>query len=91
MHIITAYAIYDNKAEIYDTPVFFLNETQAQRWFYTLIQSGEGRFAHYKDEMELHRISKFNVNTANTTEDIKKIIEGKQIQQQIKIEQMKGE
>lgn len=62
MKEITAYSIYDTKAEVYDTPVFFLNEVTAKRWFYTLVQKGEGRFEFFTDEMELVQVCKFNVD-----------------------------
>lgn len=80
MEQITAYALYDTKAEVYDTPVFFLNEVTAKRWFYTLCQKGEGRFEFFTDEMELHKILKFNVLNGKVSDNqIKKIIDGKQI------------
>lgn len=61
MQIITMYALYDKKAEMYDTPLFFLKEVQAERWFYTLVQKKEGRFENFKDDMELHRLCQFSV------------------------------
>lgn len=74
------FAIYDKKAEIYDTPLFFLKEVQAHRWFYTLVQQAEGRFQHFKDDMELHKIAQFNVTTGKIKDtEPEKIMEGKQI------------
>lgn len=84
MHDITAYALYDTKAEIYDTPLFFLKEEQAKRWFYTLVQKKEGRFEYFKDDMELHRILKFNVTNGKVFEvKIIKILDGIQIGKEI--------
>ena len=80
MHEITMFALYDKKAEIYDTPLFFLKQVQAERWFYTLVQQSEGRFNHFKDDMELHKITKFNVNNGKIyDEKIEVIIQGIQI------------
>lgn len=74
------YALYDKKAEIYDTPLFFLKDVQAQRWFYTLVQQQEGRFEHFKDDMELHKICKFNVNNGKLfDEKVTVVLEGRQI------------
>ena len=74
------YALYDTKAEIYDTPLFFLKEVQAERWFYTLVQEKQGRFQHFKDDMELHKITKFNVNNGKIfDEKVQVILQGKQI------------
>lgn len=80
MNEITAYAIYDVKAEIYDTPVYFLKEEQAKRWFHQLCMKGEGRFEYFKNEMELHRIHKFNVINGKVFEaQVKKIMDGIQL------------
>lgn len=79
------YALYDKKAEVYDTPVFMLNEVTAKRWFYTLVQKGEGRFEFFADEIELHKICKFNVITGKVFEIKKEIVlEGLQIGKEIK-------
>lgn len=84
MHEITAYAIYDKKAELYDTPLFFLKEEQAKRWFYTLVQKAEGRFEYFKDDMELHRICKFGVSNGKIFDaQVKVILEGLQIGKEI--------
>lgn len=85
MHEIIQYAIYDKKAEIYDTPLYFLKDVQAERWFFTLVQQKEGRFQHFKDDMELHKISKFNVNNGKVYDvKIEVILEGKNVTYQQK-------
>ena len=80
MHEILGYALYDKKALVYDTPMFFLNEVSAKRWFYTLCQKGEGRFDMFKDDMELHSICSFHVVSGTVKYDKPRIVlEGKQI------------
>ena len=82
------YALYDTKAEIYDTPIFMLNEATAKRWFYTLCQKGEGRFEYFQNEIKLHRICKFNVITGKLYEiKIKSIMDGKQIMKEVDLTQ----
>lgn len=83
------YALYDIKAEVYDTPLFFLNDVTAKRWFYTMVKKGEGRFEHFKDDMELHKIVEFNVTNGHLfnekgdrikySEHVRIITNGKQI------------
>lgn len=74
------YALYDSKAEVYDTPVFMLNEVTAKRWFYSLVQKREGRFEYFSEDMELHKITKFNVLNGKLYDDkVKVIMTGKQI------------
>ena len=74
------YALYDKKAEMYDTPVFFLKNVQAERWFYTLCKAGEGRFENFQDDMELHKICDFNIVTGKISgEKVELVLEGKQI------------
>ena len=81
MHEIISYALYDKKAEMYDTPLYFLKDVQAERWFYSMAQEKQGRFQHFKDDLELHKICKFNVNNGKIYENkIEVIIQGKQIQ-----------
>ena len=73
------YALYDKKAEMYDTPVFLLSDVHAKRWFYTMVQKKEGRFEYFADEIELHKITKFNVTTGKLFEEkVQIILEGKQ-------------
>lgn len=80
MHEITMFALYDKKAEMYDTPLFFLKQIQAERWFYQLAQSREGRFLHFKNDMELHKITKFNVNNGKIFDDkVEVVLQGSQI------------
>ena len=80
MHEIIGYSLYDTKAEIYDTPVFFLKEAQAERWFQQLCHAGEGRFQLFKNDMELHRIAYFDLEKGNMKQDEPKLItQGKQI------------
>lgn len=74
------YALYDTKAEIYDTPMFMLNEVMAKRWFYSMVQKAEGRFEFYSHEMEIHELGKVNVLNGKVLADKPKVIlQGKQI------------
>lgn len=82
-------AIYDKKAEVYDTPLFFLKTVGAQRWFYSLVQQGEGRFEHFKNDLELHKIGEFNVTTGkftliNSKEENPLLMDGVQVEKENK-------
>lgn len=91
MQEIMMYALYDRAAEVYDTPVFFLNEATAKRWFYTLNQKGEGRFEYFAKDMELHQIARFNVLTGKVGEMAKIILTGIQIGKEIEKNEKRNE
>ena len=77
------FALYDTKANVYDTPVFLMNEVHAKRWFFTMIQRGEGKFEYFKDEIELHELATFDVLTGKITAKKTILQEGKQIRKEI--------
>jgi hypothetical protein len=80
MQQIQMYALYDKKAQLYDTPVFFLKKVQAERWFFSLCKAGEGRFENFQEDMELHKILEFNIINGNISKNkIENVMQGTQI------------
>ena len=88
------YAVYDKVAEVYDTPIFFLTEVHAKRWFMDIVMKGEGRMENHSGDFELHKLIEFNVNNGKMYnrngdkiiyESITKVIlEGKNIGKEMK-------
>lgn len=91
MEIINMYAIFDKKAERYDTPVFMPNDIFAKRFFYKLVYDGQGQLEHFRDDFEFHKIAEFNVLDGKIKLDFNMVIEGKQIGKEIKNNEKRNE
>jgi hypothetical protein len=57
MQDLFVYSVFDQKAEIYNTPVFQLNDAVAERAFYYGVKTGDLGFA---EDFILVRIGKFD-------------------------------
>ncbi len=73
------YAIYDKKAEKYDTPFFAYNETFAKRRFLILSDEPKSQLATWPEDFELTQIGILNFITGEVESQKKDIIDGKAI------------
>lgn len=56
-------SIYDAKAEVWTTPIFFQATGQAVRSFSDSIQNPESEFAKHPDDYTLFHLGEFDVRT----------------------------
>lgn len=77
------FAIYDLKGEKYDVPFFAHSELFAKRRFILMLDE-KGILQKFLDEFQLIKIGIFNILTGGIEEDMKIVLEGKQIRKEIK-------
>jgi len=79
MEKIKLYAIYDLKAERFDTPFFAMSDLFAERRFHIMIQENKSMFKLFKNDFVLKKIGEFELESGYLSLDLKTIIEGIQI------------
>lgn len=79
MEKVTIYAVYDKKAERYDTPFFAMNDLFAERRFVMSIEDNKSIISRFKNDFQLVRLGFFNVLDGVMEQDMQVVREGVQI------------
>lgn len=74
MAIMKMMAIYDNKANAYPRPPFWMtNRVEALRGFDGACNENDSQFAKFKEDFELHEIGEFDQVTGEIKQEIVKL------------------
>lgn len=76
---VNMYSIYDVKSECYDMPAFMRDDNAAERHFKMVVTNPDSMICKFKDEYEIYRLGQFDMNTGFFIQDIKLVLQGKQI------------
>ena len=58
------FTIFDSKAEVYNKPFYFINETVAIRAAYDLIQAGDSEIAKHPEDFTMFHMGEFDDTSA---------------------------
>jgi hypothetical protein len=82
MEKLKMFAMYDLKAERYDTPFFSLNNVHAERRFVTACQDPSTMIYRFKNDFQLHYLGVFDILDGTFKIDVEEdliTLEGKDI------------
>lgn len=57
---LNAFSIFDDKAQIFNVPFFFVHKGQASRAFSDLIGDRQSTIAHHPEDYSLYRVGEFD-------------------------------
>lgn len=78
------YSIYDVKGERYDTPFFSQSDLFAERKFIVNCRNNDSILSNFKNDFSLVKIGVFDYESGELVIDRKVIMEGKNVQEEIK-------
>jgi len=84
MKTLIMYAIFDNRAQRYDTPFFAFNDIMAERRFLMTVREKTSIFSHFTKDFDLVKLSSFDIETGkiSISESQVTILYGSQIQKE---------